>query len=593
MLIKREAKRGSLFLPVAFRRLVVSQMFQSLALSVSGVVDCAIVGRFLGVESLASLQLSMPVFTVINLFTMVLTSGMSVQMSRAVAQGDREQLQQIFRWTCACAAGISLALMLIGFFFRETVTELFTGTEIEAAVRDQAADYLQMILLGSFPVLFYTMISSVTAFSCDEKRLSLSAGVIFAADAAGDLLAVVLHGGIRGFAMASVFAYVFACLVLSGPLLTKSGGGLVCLGKLRRRKGVLRDVILSGMPMAVRFACIFICPLIVNRLAIRYGTVAGLAALSIQDSLHYLPVALCKGISSTTLLLTGIYAAEADERALQQVRRIVLHYSLLYVSLLAALFWLVSPVILPLFTGDEALRRLGVSAFRWYLLGTPFAAINLTAAAYLQGKRRGVLSGLFTVLNQLLLPVLAIWLLGDLFGIQGLYAGFSVHELALALGLAACIWIGRTGRRKTLPATEPGNTPEAELLRLITTPAEVTAVSEEIYRLCLADGVDKKQSNRIALCMEELGINSFSHGFTDGKEHHLEVRFVLEQERMTLSLRDNGRPFDPKERYKLLDPEDPTAGIGLRLVFAAAEEVRYSHALDLNMVCILLPLQRG
>ena len=55
---------------------------------------------------------------------------------------------------------------------------------------------------------------------------------------------------------------------------------------------------------------------------------------------------------------------------------------------------------------------------------------------------------------------------------------------------------------------------------------------------------------------------------------------------MILRLRDNGRPFDLTERYKMLNPDDPVSGLGLRLVFAAAEDVGYSHVFDMNNVFI-------
>ena len=81
-------------------------------------------------------------------------------------------------------------------------------------------------------------------------------------------------------------------------------------------------------------------------------------------------------------------------------------------------------------------------------------------------------------------------------------------------------------------------------------------------------------------------MNTLSHGFDDQKSHSLEFRFMITNNQLILRLRDDGRPFDLTERYKMINPEDPTHNIGLRIVFASADDVSYNSALNLNNVCI-------
>ena len=48
------------------------------------------------------------------------------------------------------------------------------------------------------------------------------------------------------------------------------------------------------------------------------------------------------------------------------------------------------------------------------------------------------------------------------------------------------------------------------------------------------------------------------------------------------------RPFNPKECYKFLTTDDPTANIGIRLVMAIAKDVEYSSTLGLNNLTVKL-----
>ena len=90
----------------------------------------------------------------------------------------------------------------------------------------------------------------------------------------------------------------------------------------------------------------------------------------------------------------------------------------------------------------------------------------------------------------------------------------------------------------------------------------------------------------IASVFEELAANSLMYGYRDNRKKHLEYRLVITGDRLILRFRDNDCAFDLTEMYKLLDLDDPVSGIGLRLVYAAAEDVAYSHVFDLNNVCI-------
>ncbi len=169
--------------------------------------------------------------------------------------------------------------------------------------------------------------------------------------------------------------------------------------------GILTAVIISGLPAAVKFFCDFLNPMAVNRIMLRYGSVSGLAALSIQDAAHYVPLALSDGISSAVILLTSIFAAEYDKEALRRERKDILRFRVAGGSLWALILAAAAPLLIKLFAKDAALQDMGVSAFRWYLLGVPFMCLNIAAASYMQGMGRQREAGTVLLINKLVLPV--------------------------------------------------------------------------------------------------------------------------------------------------------------------------------------------
>ena len=566
-----------------FRRIVMIHMLQALVLSTTSIVDSAIVGQFWEAEGLAGMKLAMPAFPILYMVGSILSTGLSVQVTKLLAKGKRTEANQHFIWVCTAALGISLVIMMAAIIFPDTITGFFADYTEDAILYEDVKAYLIPILIGSLPVIMQIILSGVAALEGADRRLTLSIVAVMVSDVIGDLLAVVFNAGIRGIAIASVVAYLCSCLVLGSQLI--NGKTIFRLGRPRVEKGMLTAIFIAGFPMAVRYMCEFIYPMAVNRMMLRYGSLSGLAALSIQEAVHNMPLAFGEGVMTAVLLLTGMYAAEHDTEALRRERKDILRFCAVHGTAWALVLAAAAPLLVKLFSKDAALQELAVHAFRWYLLGLPFMSFNLAARSYMQGLDRQKEATALTLINQLALPVLITWLLGRQWGVSGIYAAFAVHEIVLTL----CFICMRTIRRMKGEAISDGaalGKVIAEIRGDITTMDQVTEASDKVISLCEENGVDRKQAFNVGLCLEELAANSLLHGFKDDRDKYIEYRFLIIGRWLILRLRDNGRPFDLTERYKLLNPDDPLSGLGLRIVFAAAENVNYSHAFDLNNVCI-------
>ncbi len=127
---------------------------------------------------------------------------------------------------------------------------------------------------------------------------------------------------------------------------------------------------------------------------------------------------------------------------------------------------------------------------------------------------------------------------------------------------------------------------DADLKITIHDQDEAIAASRKVNALCLDNGIGRRQAYLVALTAEELAMNSLLHGFDDQKPHHLELCLIITEEKLLLRLRDDGQPFNLTERWKIVNPADPGKNIGLRIIFAGADEVSYNSSMNLNNVCI-------
>ncbi len=100
--------------------------------------------------------------------------------------------------------------------FPADLTKLFSGNTGGIALYENTRAYLLPVTFGTLPVILQIILSSLVALDGAGRRLTVSIVVILVSDIIGDFLAVALGAGIKGVAIASVCAYLCACLVLAG-----------------------------------------------------------------------------------------------------------------------------------------------------------------------------------------------------------------------------------------------------------------------------------------------------------------------------------------------------------------------------------------
>ena len=81
--------------------------------------------------------------------------------------------------------------------------------------------------------------------------------------------------------------------------------------------------------------------------------------------------------------------------------------------------------------------------------------------------------------------------------------------------------------------------------------------------------------------------NVIEHGFSkDRRTHTVDIHTVYKNNSVILRIKDDCIPFDPQERSRLTNPEDPAENIGIRMVWQMAEEIQYRNILGLNVLTI-------
>jgi serine/threonine-protein kinase RsbW len=103
-------------------------------------------------------------------------------------------------------------------------------------------------------------------------------------------------------------------------------------------------------------------------------------------------------------------------------------------------------------------------------------------------------------------------------------------------------------------------------------------------------GLDNKATYKLCLAVDEIATNIIVHGYQEaGRSGVLDVRVAMDARTLTITIEDDGTPFDPRESdlpssKDLSAPlEDrPIGGLGVFLAFDGVDEFRYERSGERN-----------
>jgi serine/threonine-protein kinase RsbW len=108
-----------------------------------------------------------------------------------------------------------------------------------------------------------------------------------------------------------------------------------------------------------------------------------------------------------------------------------------------------------------------------------------------------------------------------------------------------------------------------------------------------AAGLEPALRMRLALAVEELFVNTVTHGHGGGADAPVEVTVTRAGGRLVLTYRDSAPPFDPFAAVAPPDPDAsvdarPVGGLGVFLMTALAERCAYARTGDRNCITVEL-----
>ncbi len=567
-------------------------MIMGIFVAMSGmVVDSILISRFMKESAIVAYGVVMTVFLLLNAFSGVLSAGGQAVLGRRLGVGKIDEANSISSAISKATLILSVILIVLTILFQKEILTVLGCPESSGEIHAMGREYLRGLAIGYPAILWMSVFSSFLAMDSDAKRSFLSMIIMTAANIACDLLNIfVFHGGMFGMALAtSVSYYVSAAIIIPHFFSRKYSLKLTAPGS---SPNLLQEVLKAGTPTgflraagAAKFA-------VLNRLLLGMASATAVASLTVGKSEWNIYQAFSLAIGMVVLMMGSAFVSEEDSNTLEIILRTMTRYCFGPVTMTAVAMLLLAKPITGLFLPDTSPAFAdALSCSICMMISLPLNALNVGMANYLQSIGKIRASMICNIMDNCGMILICAFAMTPFMGVKGVWLAFPLSEVFVSLGLFIYAWMHQkrmprafsdflfTDRGFGVPACD-------QISRTLTDLEGVVACSKEVREFCRNRDHTERTSMLMALCVEEMCGNIIEHGFVPGRESTIDVRLFSKAGRLTLRIRDDCRPFDPKERYKIYLEKGDFRNYGIKMIVEMIREMRYVNLMKLNILYI-------
>ena len=408
-------------------------------------VDAAIVGKFLGINALASVGASTSVVFLILGFCNGCCGGFGIPVAQKFGARDYVTMRRYVSVSLKLAAVMSVAVaivtsLLCGFILRSmrTPENIFEG----------AYAYLLVTFIGIPCTFFYNLLSSIIRALGDSKTPFYFLVLATVLNIILDLFCILVLGwGVMGAAFATSLSCLAGAAVAMGYLLFYARD--TRLHSLRPgRKKILFFFHDIGMQCKIGSSALLgeltmaILLFIGNHVFMRHLGDDGVGAFGV--SCYYLPFVFMIGnaiAQSAQPIISYNFGTGSTERV-RSALRVSVFAALVCGVISTAAFILFPELLVGLFLRiDNTAARIAIEGFPYYGTGFIFFILNLSIIGYYQSMEQVKPAITFAVLRGLVFLVPCFMALPAIMGVKGIWLALPLSEILTTLVIVVTFWI--------------------------------------------------------------------------------------------------------------------------------------------------------
>lgn len=404
-----------------FFRCAVPSMVTMAFASLYQIADGLFVGRFIGGDALAAINLIMPIIMIVFGFANLIATGASVRVSVLLGAKKREEASQIFTFTLKVLFLLSCVLGVLGLIFAEEFVRFLAPGATELAIEYGITYTRVYAAFAPLMLIFHAADNYLRA--CGKEKLSmwLSIGTQTLNILLDVVLIVFLGQGVWAAAFTSCLSMALGSVITLCLFRGKRMDLYYTKGKIKL--SVFLRILANGSSEFFSSISMSIMSIVFNFFLLKYGGTTAVAAFSVimyVDS--FVGMFLFGMADSLQPAISYCYGARLMDKVKAIFRRIILGAVVLSVaSLLFMMF--AGQYVAPLFVKleDTELLKVSIIGMKLFSLSYLTGWVDMCFSSYFTALERPGRSLLTSFFGTLVFPIGALFLLTPTLKLNGVW----------------------------------------------------------------------------------------------------------------------------------------------------------------------------
>lgn len=397
--------------------------------SLYNTVDRAFIGSIEGVGALAisGLGVTMPIFTIIVGFGVLISVGGSTNISIKLGAQDKDEAEKVLGNTLMLSIVFSIIIMIIGTLFIDEILYLFGASKHTISY---AKDYIGVIFLGTpFNLISFSLNNAIRA----EGNPKLAANTMIIGCVLNlilDPIFIFVFGlGIKGAAIATVICQVvIATWVLSYFVMKKSSLELK-KSNLKLDYKIVKIIIVVGLAPFLMEMATGLMHVITNTSLKVYGGDFAIGAMTAVTSISLLFMMPVFGLSQgMQTIIAYNYGAKQYDRS-KKVLKLAIISAIVILTIGFILIKVFPEFFISIFNKDKELTKLAIKGMNMNLFTLPISAIAIIGPVYFQCIGKAKQSMFLILLRQFIILIPLILILPRFLNLTGVWIAQPISDI--------------------------------------------------------------------------------------------------------------------------------------------------------------------
>ena len=406
-------------------RYMIPSVLGMLALSTCIFFDTMFIGKGIGDNGLAALNICLPIYSIFNAISYLIAIGGATTLSIALGRKEFDRANSIFSLSLVLVGILSFIFTVLGLMFLEEIC-LIIGASTN--ILNLTKDYMGIVLAGTGLFMFS---STLGVFLRNDKAPKITMIAVITGNLVNiilDYIFVINFGfGMKGAAVATVIAQFCAIFIMLIHFF-RGNNSIKLNFKNLNFKETFKILKNGSSNFLMDLSAAFVIYMF-NIMLFSIKGDMGVAAYGIINNITLIGLAVINGIAQSVQPIWSINYGAKNLKRVRESLNIAIK-----ISLITGIVFLIIGFIMPgrlasIFTNDNGeLLRLTIKGIRISFFSFLFVGCNMVSIFYFQSIESTKSSSIISLMRGFILLVAFIIILPKFFGINGVWITIPLTE---------------------------------------------------------------------------------------------------------------------------------------------------------------------